>query len=951
VLTYLFAILGCQTISREMLAQIPGKEEDELAKLLGVYDYVKGIGPLMQLLIQFLTLDSWNSKMDQIIPYANGCIIYFYMYIAVAVFVLMNLVTAIIVENAMSTSKMDENEKLKQMEDIKKKELKELEHLFYLMDADGDGTLDWEEILDQVGFENAFLDEEMSRKWRLLDFGPDECKEPGTMFTILGHGNPLMELIGPDGRLFRELFDLLDDGDGGIHTSEFFHGLARMKGGLWVEPVNGGNEYGAQSRDLMRVGQQVDRIGKELDKLIEAWKTERRSNQIDSATASELGSRSRNDSGSEISDIFDKKKKRNAKSPKLGIDEARRRMAQSKAFGVPTHTSSVRSVEDRPNRMTSEARISESGQCDRGLRHRSERSQRRQRSLGRPSSWKGGTGFDDGSKGSLTFEGWIFISRPGYNPWGRYRGSVLPLGALFALPSTLLTAILHITWNPDLKGADNNEVGRFGDVWTAYTFSLGFLVVFRNNQAYSRFWEGASKVHEIRGELYNCASTLVAFCSNKQEMQEEVSNFQHFMIRLISLLFATAMSEICYDSEDEGEEPDRRQDVMQVIDLDGIDESSLRHLQDADNFNKTPKRASTTNAKEAPRKKGCSRCEVIMQWITKLMINNLYADKTNEQGVLKIPPPILNRSLTDLSNAIVDIYRVRKIREVPFPFPYSQMVILMLTVYTLVTPVLSSQLIENIYMATMATFCVTTAFWSLYHIADEIDQPFGTDPNDLPMKEIQEDFNNSLLFLMEEKTQMVPKFTRWKRDMRITHVVKHDHSSCHVGSPAVAALPPTKIGIDRPAEAVNEAEAAAFASQPSGLTRKPKVRRQRRVKSQSETEAEAQATWDAASSAAVVAIEEVQMSDESERFVEEQAAKSGLEEQQSVEERRHSGSSMNPPQLMSHVPIDGDRVVLLDYPVTADGEEMTERMRTFVAESDGDGEVVSRGPVVLEMSR
>ena len=29
----------------------------------------------------------------------------------------------------------------------------------------------------------------------------------------------------------QELFDLLDDGDGGIHTGEFFHGLARMKGG------------------------------------------------------------------------------------------------------------------------------------------------------------------------------------------------------------------------------------------------------------------------------------------------------------------------------------------------------------------------------------------------------------------------------------------------------------------------------------------------------------------------------------------------------------------------------------------------------------------------------------------------------------------------------------------------------------------------------------------------
>eukprot|EP00438_Fugacium_kawagutii_P007946 Skav201867 [mRNA] locus=scaffold2174:32254:38762:- [translate_table: standard] len=119
----------------------------EAERVTDTYQYVRGIAPLMQLLIQFLTLDSWNFKMEQIMRYAPWCILYFYTYIAVAVFVLMNLVTAIIVENAMSASKMDENEKLKQMEDFKKKELKELEHLFYLMDADGDGTLDWEEPL------------------------------------------------------------------------------------------------------------------------------------------------------------------------------------------------------------------------------------------------------------------------------------------------------------------------------------------------------------------------------------------------------------------------------------------------------------------------------------------------------------------------------------------------------------------------------------------------------------------------------------------------------------------------------------------------------------------------------------------------------------------------------------------------------------------------------------
>ncbi|CAE7471597.1 NaCP60E [Symbiodinium natans] len=265
VLTYIFAILGCWMISDQMKALKSDVVDQELYE--ATYNMVKGIGPLMQLLIQFLTLDSWNSKMERIMLYAPWCLAYFYMYIAVAVFVLMNLVTAIIVENAMSASRMDEDQRLKQrhgcsgcnlksfdgtcvqaaellvslqdsqehrMEEVKRKELKELEHLgherrqlFYLMDADGDGTLDWEE------FENAFHDEEMSRKWRLLDFQPDECKE---------------------------LFDLLDDGDGGIETKEFFHGLARMKGG-------------AQSRDLMRVAQRVDRLGKDLSCLFDIVQT------------------------------------------------------------------------------------------------------------------------------------------------------------------------------------------------------------------------------------------------------------------------------------------------------------------------------------------------------------------------------------------------------------------------------------------------------------------------------------------------------------------------------------------------------------------------------------------------------------------------------------------------------------------------------------------------------
>ena len=73
-------------------------------------------------------------------------------------------------------------------------------------------------------------------------------------------------------------------------------------------------------------------------------------------------------------------------------------------------------------------------------------------------------------------------------------------------------------------------------------------------QAYNRFWEAASKMHELRGELFNCASTLCAYFRNSASKQPRfrkfgpegsrehaaakghVDEFQHLLVRLISCL-------------------------------------------------------------------------------------------------------------------------------------------------------------------------------------------------------------------------------------------------------------------------------------------------------------------------------------------------------------------------------------------------------------------------------
>merc|ERR1719253_2199019 len=146
----------------------------------------------MAMLIQVLTLDSWNAVTRRILAYVEFSWLYWYCYIGVAVFVLMNLVTATIVENAFTSSKKNEDKMLQNIERVKNKELKELQRLFDQMDTDGDGTLSWDE------FSEAFKNPDMSRKWRMLDFQPEDCKE---------------------------LFMLLDTVDGNIDTDEFFDGL------------------------------------------------------------------------------------------------------------------------------------------------------------------------------------------------------------------------------------------------------------------------------------------------------------------------------------------------------------------------------------------------------------------------------------------------------------------------------------------------------------------------------------------------------------------------------------------------------------------------------------------------------------------------------------------------------------------------------------------------------
>jgi len=219
--------------------------------------------------------------------------------------------------------------------------------------------------------------------------------------------------------------------------------------------------------------------------------------------------------------------------------------------------------------------------------------------------------------------------------------------------------------------------------------------------------------------MVNATSSLIAFCSSDKAQRGEVERFQHLIVRLMSMLYCAGLQQVALVPDDK----------LEIIDNDGMDTRSLSFLADTSD-----------------------RTEVVLQWVQRLIVENMTS------GVIQIPAPILSRVFQELSRGVVNIHNVRKIAEIPFPFPYTQMIIVMLTIQSVVTPILTSMSSETAWWAGLITFVTVLSYWCMNYIASEIEQPFGEDYNDLPIPDMLRDMNRSLRTLMLREAQMPPEF-------------------------------------------------------------------------------------------------------------------------------------------------------------------------------------------------
>eukprot|EP00448_Togula_jolla_P034220 CAMPEP_0170633156 /NCGR_PEP_ID=MMETSP0224-20130122/35779_1 /TAXON_ID=285029 /ORGANISM="Togula jolla, Strain CCCM 725" /LENGTH=499 /DNA_ID=CAMNT_0010962053 /DNA_START=155 /DNA_END=1651 /DNA_ORIENTATION=+ len=260
-------------------------------------------------------------------------------------------------------------------------------------------------------------------------------------------------------------------------------------------------------------------------------------------------------------------------------------------------------------------------------------------------------------------------------------------------------------------------------VWSGFTFILGFVTVFRTQQAYNRFTEAVDFTYQMGAEWFDCASSLMAFCRYSSEDWQKVDIFQQKVIRLFSMLHAAAIGELMTTQE--------QAPVFKVamIDVESLDDDSLRAIRDTD-----------------------CKVELIFQWIQQLMVVNV------KSGVLSIPPPLLTRAFQELATGMSNFHGALKIAAVPFPFPYAQTCDCLMALHWLLVPFVVSEWVTTIVWAMAFAFLLVFTFNTLNHIAMELENPFGDDLNDMDSHGMQSIMNQHLRLLVQRQSSIIPEF-------------------------------------------------------------------------------------------------------------------------------------------------------------------------------------------------
>jgi len=301
-----------------------------------------------------------------------------------------------------------------------------------------------------------------------------------------------------------------------------------------------------------------------------------------------------------------------------------------------------------------------------------------------------------------------------------WNGSLAPRALTMAIPNAVLTFIIATLLTQFGDETYNNEdtYRHASLVITTTTVVMTFILYNRSRTSYNRWWEGGTLLQKTRGEWFNAYSSILSFTTTKPEMQEQVEAYTHLLARLMSLLMCCGLQQVS---------PNRDRPFA-IIDLEGIEPASMEFLNSAPD-----------------------KVEIILQWIQRSMVLHM------QTGVLPVAPPILSRAFQEVSRGIVNLQNARKIADFPYPYPLAQVSMILQLLHWAMTPMAASLAMPRGW-AVLFSFSSIFTLWCIHFNALDLEFPFGNRVNDLPMNEMQQDWNNSISTLLDKRATRPPKF-------------------------------------------------------------------------------------------------------------------------------------------------------------------------------------------------
>jgi len=305
----------------------------------------------------------------------------------------------------------------------------------------------------------------------------------------------------------------------------------------------------------------------------------------------------------------------------------------------------------------------------------------------------------------------------------RVNGSCLPLAAciaaLPALMAYLFGLVAQHNWLGFKDAAQRFEVSSVG--FASFTALLGFLIVFRTSQSYGRYWNGTQLVQELNGSFYDALSSVISFTKISKAPEPELAEFRRNLICHFSLLTA-----LCYHNLLAAEEPCGSEKFFEEALKFNV--LGMRHFGDP----------QITALKMAP-----CRPSLVFHWIQSVLVEAI-------PQILNIPPPILSRAFNELADGLVKFEDCTKIAFIPFPTQYTQSTLYLLFIHWVTTPLTASTYSQKPLIAAIFSFVLVFTFWVLYLIAEELENPFGDDSDDIDLVDMQQHLNARFRVLLTQ---------------------------------------------------------------------------------------------------------------------------------------------------------------------------------------------------------